>query len=121
MILLIDFGSQTTHLIARRIRELGVDCKIVAPSDVLDIIGMDSRLRGNDKGIDGIILSGGPAAVFEKQSPTIDSEIFKLGIPVLGICYGQQLMCHLLGGEVVAGHKREYGPAVVRSKIKDQR
>ena len=121
MILLIDFGSQTTHLIARRIRELGVDCKIVAPSDVLDIIGMDSRFRGNDKGIDGIILSGGPAAVFEKQSPTIDSEIFKLGIPVLGICYGQQLMCHLLGGEVVAGHKREYGPAVVRSKIKDQR
>ncbi|MCR4305853.1 MAG: glutamine-hydrolyzing GMP synthase [Candidatus Daviesbacteria bacterium] len=127
MILLIDFGSQTTHLISRRIKELGVDCKIVASADALEII-MDSRRSlprattrgGNDNKVDGIILSGGPAAVFEKESPTVDPEIFKLGIPVLGICYGQQLMCHLLGGEVIAGKKREYGPAIVSLKFKVQ-
>ncbi len=108
MILLIDFGSQTTHLIQRRIRELGAEVEIATPEVAVQKIRAEK--------IQGIILSGGPAAVFEKESPTIDPEIFKLGIPVLGICYGQQLMCHLLGGEVVAGRKREYGPAVVSSK-----
>ncbi len=106
MILLIDFGSQTTHLIFRRLRELGSDVVITIPESAMQKV---SEVKPQ-----GIILSGGPAAVFEKESPTIDPEIFKLGIPVLGICYGQQLMCHLLEGEVVAGRKREYGPAEVR-------
>ncbi|MBI2196895.1 glutamine-hydrolyzing GMP synthase [Candidatus Daviesbacteria bacterium] len=108
MILLIDFGSQTTHLIARRVRELGSEVEIATPEVAVQ------KIRAEE--IQGIILSGGPAAVFEKQSPTVNPEIFELGIPVLGICYGQQLMCHLLGGEVVAGRKREYGPAVVRQQ-----
>lgn len=113
MIILVDFGSQTTHLIARRVRELGIEIKIVNPEDSIASLQYD-------KGVDGIILSGGPAAVFEKESPTVNPEIFKLGIPVLGICYGQQLMCHILGGEVMAAKKREYGPAVVSLKSKAQ-
>lgn len=113
MILLIDFGSQTTHLISRRIRELGQEVEIVAPENALE--------KARQVNPEGIILSGGPAAVFEKESPTLDSEILKLGIPVLGICYGQQLMCHLLGGEVVAGKKREYGPALVRQQVAGKR
>ncbi len=107
MIILVDFGSQTAHLIGRRIRELGVDCKIVAPEDSI------ASLQ-NDNSIKGIIFSGGPASVYDEDSPTIDKEIFELGIPILGICYGQQLMCYLLGGEVKPGKKKEYGPAEVR-------
>src|SRR3989344_3805465 len=105
MILLIDFGSQTTHLIARRVRELGVDCKIVTPSDALD--------EARHKKPNGIILSGGPASVYEAGSTTIDPKIFELGIPILGICYGEQLIVHLLGGKVIPGKIKEYGPAIL--------
>lgn len=112
MIILVDFGSQTTHLISRRIRELGVDVVIVNPEEVMK--KMDSGFHQNDRGVDGIIFSGGPASVYEKDTPTIDPKIFELGIPILGICYGQQLMSHLLGGEVKAGFKKEYGPAELR-------
>ncbi len=112
MILLIDFGSQTAHLISRRIRELGTDVMIAVPEVEI------KRIRELNPA--GIILSGGPASVYEKGSPTIDTEIFKSGIPILGICYGEQLMCHLLGGEVRAGFKKEYGPAELSSKIKVQ-
>lgn len=103
MIILIDFGSQTTHLIARRIRELGVMVKIVNTDEAMRVIA--------DRGVDGIIFSGGPASVYAKDAPTVNKEIFKLGIPILGICYGLQLIAHLLGGKVKAGNIREFGPA----------
>ena len=105
MIILVDFGGQTAHLIGRRIRELGVDCLIVSPDEALD--------RSRDKNPKGIIFSGGPASVYEKDSPTIDEKIFNLEIPILGICYGEQLIAHLLEGEVKSGNKKEYGPAVL--------
>ncbi len=103
MIILIDFGGQTAHLISRRIREFGVDCEIVNPDGAL------SKIRISKP--QGIILSGGPASVYDEDSPTVEKEIFNLGIPVLGICYGEQLLCQLLGGKVKGGSKKEYGPA----------
>ncbi|OGE26797.1 glutamine-hydrolyzing GMP synthase [Candidatus Daviesbacteria bacterium RIFCSPHIGHO2_02_FULL_39_12] len=114
MIVLVDFGGQTAHLITRRIRELGVDCKIVTPEDALYVIA------NNDNPVRGIIFSGGPASVYEKDAPTIDKKIFDLQIPILGICYGQQLLCQLLDGEVKAGFKKEFGPAILSSKFKVQ-
>ena len=104
MILLVDFGSQTAHLIARRIRDFGVHVKIIEPEKALEIISKEKPK--------GIIFSGGPSSVYEKGAPTIAPKIFKLGIPILGICYGWQLTAHLLGGKVVQGHK-EYGPTKV--------
>jgi GMP synthase (glutamine-hydrolysing) len=103
MILIIDFGSQTTHLIGRRIRELGVSNQIVNPSDSLS-----AALKLKPK---GIILSGGPSSVYAKDGLLVDKKIFELGVPVLGICYGLQIMSHLLGGKVSPGTKKEYGPA----------
>ncbi len=104
MIILIDFGGQTAHLISRRIREFGVECLMVTPDEALD------RIKG--KNPKGIILSGGPGDVFDKVGITISPEVFELGIPVLGICYGHQLVGYLLkGGEVKAGVKKEFGPA----------
>ncbi len=108
MIILIDFGSQTAHLIARRIRELGAEVMIAVPSVQIQRI---KELKS-----EAIVFSGGPASVYEKKSPTIDKKIFKLGIPILGICYGQQLMCYILGGRVKAGYKKEFGPATVKLK-----
>jgi len=120
MIVLVDFGSQTAHLISRRIRELGIKCEIVVPDEAENRL-LDSRLRGNDGGgVNGIIFSGGPASVYEKDSPTIDKKIFELGIPILGICYGEQLIAHLLDGEVKPASKKEYGPAILESRIKNQ-
>jgi GMP synthase (glutamine-hydrolysing) len=104
-ILIIDFGSQVTQLIARRVREAGVYCEILPCTTPL------ARLR--DFGARGVILSGGPASVHEGGSPRIDAEIFGWGLPVLGICYGQQLMCELLGGRVVPSNHREFGRAEV--------
>ncbi|MEK7141778.1 MAG: glutamine-hydrolyzing GMP synthase [Patescibacteria group bacterium] len=104
MILIIDFGSQTAHLIGRRIKSYGVAVEIVIPKNALHAIQKNKP--------NGIILSGGPASVYEKEAPTIDKKIFQLGIPILGICYGWQLTAHLLGGKVVQGH-REYGPTKV--------
>ena len=123
MIILVDFGSQTAHLIARRIKELGTEVEVVDPEGAMDILdsrfrGNDRRRSGNDKGAKGIIFSGGPASVYQEDSPSIDPKIFMIGIPILGICYLQQFMFHLLGGEVKAGFKKEYGPAVLSSKLK---
>ncbi len=101
MILIIDFGSQYNQLIARRVREQQVFCRIEPPSISLEAI------RGLAP--EGIILSGGPASVTEARSPRCDPGIFELGIPVLGICYGMQFMVDALGGRVAAAHKREYG------------
>lgn len=103
MILIIDFGSQYNQLIARRVRECKVFCRILPPQTDLETI---KSLEP-----EGIILSGGPGSVYEKDSPTTDPEIFNLGIPVLGICYGFQFMVHALGGKVKKAQKREYGYA----------
>ena len=102
-ILIIDFGSQYNQLIARKIRELNVFCEIVPPT-----ISADSINRGETR---GIILSGGPASVYAKSAPACDNRLFNLGIPVLGICYGMQLMAKALGGRVERAHSREYGRA----------
>lgn len=102
-ILILDFGSQVTQLIARRVREAHVYCEVKPHSYSLEHI-KEARPKG-------IILSGGPASVNEAFSPTIDAELFELGIPILGICYGQQLMCQSLGGEVVGANEREFGRA----------
>lgn len=101
MILIIDFGSQYNQLIARRVRESHVYCRIEPP----DITA--GRVREIKP--EGIILSGGPSSVYEKKGPKIDPEILKLGIPVLGICYGMQFIVHALGGVVEKTSKREYG------------
>ncbi|HQI35931.1 MAG TPA: glutamine-hydrolyzing GMP synthase [Syntrophales bacterium] len=101
MILIIDFGSQYNQLIARRVREHHVYCQIEPPDIPLAVI--------RDMHPEGIILSGGPASIYEKNSPQVDGGIFTLGIPILGICYGLQFMVHTLGGEVIAAAKREYG------------
>ncbi len=103
MILIVDFGSQFNQLIARKIRELNVYCQIV-PYYEVDVDFIKSK-----KDIDGIILSGGPASIYEKNSPQIDKKIFSLNIPILGICYGMQLMVSLLGGKIEEAGKREYG------------
>lgn len=112
MILIIDFGSQTAHLIARRLAALGSSTKLVSPDAALD------TLTGTHP--QGIILSGGPASVYEKGTPTIDPQVFDAGVPILGICYGLQLMAKLLDGDVVAG-KKEYGPAKLRIKNHESR
>ena len=104
-IAILDFGSQYTQLIARRVRESRVYCEIV-PHD----IGAD-ELRA--RGFVGAILSGGPASVYEPGAPGVDEKILDGSIPVLGICYGMQLMARVLGGDVVAEGKREYGPATI--------
>lgn len=112
MIILIDFGSQTTHLISRRLKELGASVEIVNPEDALEKIR-----RSNPK---GIIFSGGPDDVFEENAPTIDVEVFKLGLPILGICYGHHLMGHLLKGDVKRGEEKELGPAILQLSVEAQ-
>jgi GMP synthase (glutamine-hydrolysing) len=102
-ILILDFGSQTTQLIARRVRECQVYCEIHPFNMPLDEIRAFAPK--------GIILSGGPACVLDQGSPSVAVEVLELGVPVLGICYGMQLMTHLLGGEVERSVKREYGKA----------
>lgn len=101
MIVVIDFGSQYNQLIARRVRESRVYCQIEPPN--VDIESIKSLKP------DGIILSGGPSSIYEKNSPKIDTAIFDLGVPVLGICYGMQFMIDALGGTVKKAAKREYG------------
>jgi len=108
MILVVDFGSQYNQLIARRVREARVYCQIVPPKVALDEI---SRQKP-----EGIILSGGPSSVYEKDSPSIEEQVFELGIPVLGICYGMQYMVAALGGTVKGARKREYGFAKLQVK-----
>jgi GMP synthase (glutamine-hydrolysing) len=100
-VFVLDFGSQYTQLIARKIRELGVYSEIFPFHLPL------SRIKKENPG--AIILSGGPQSVYAPESPTVDEELFRLGIPVLGICYGLQIMAHVLGGKVKPSKKREYG------------
>ena len=102
MILIVDFGSQTAHLIGRRLSDMGIQIHITTPEEASK---MAASLKPN-----GIILSGGPASVYEEGAPTLPKSFFALGVPMLGICYGWQLMAHLLGG-VVKPSRKEYGPA----------
>ena len=104
-ILILDFGSQVTQLIARRVREAGVYCEIHP-----FVMAIEAVRKFAPR---GIILSGGPASVHAGASPKIDPAIFGLGLPVFGICYGEQLICDQLGGKVVAGDTREFGRAEV--------
>ena len=104
-VLVLDFGSQFTQLIARRLRENRVYCEI-HPFDLsLDEIRRRSPI--------GIILSGGPQSVYETGGAVVPTELFSLGIPVLGICYGMQVLAHQLGGEVEGSDHREYGRAEI--------
>ena len=100
-VVVIDFGAQYSQLIARRIRECKVYCEILPHSISAEELAARKPT--------GIVLSGGPSSVYEDGAPKLDPRVFELGIPVLGICYGMQLMAHTLGGRVEPGHKREYG------------
>ena len=104
-VLIIDFGSQVTQLIARRVRESGVYCEIAPFNDAEEKIA--------EFGPRAIILSGGPASVLGEDTPRVPDRVFELGVPVLGICYGQQAMCAQLGGRVEAARHREFGRAMV--------
>ena len=106
LILILDFGGQYNQLIARRVRECNVYSEVV-PFD----ISLEKIKERNPK---GIIFTGGPASVFGEESPKCDSKIFELGIPILGICYGMQLMAYTLGGNVAHAEKREYGTTDVK-------
>ncbi len=108
MILIIDFGSQYNQLIARRVRELHVYSQIGPPDTTIEEI---KKLSPK-----GIILSGGPSSIYEKESPRTDPALFDLGIPVLGICYGMQFMVDVLGGTVKKAANREYGYALLQAK-----
>jgi GMP synthase (glutamine-hydrolysing) len=111
-ILILDFGSQVTQLIARRVREAHVYCEVHpcdVTSDWLRDYAKDGSLRG-------IILSGSHASIYEELTDKAPEAVFTLGIPVLGICYGMQAMAHQLGGKVEGGHKREFGHAAVRAR-----
>jgi GMP synthase (glutamine-hydrolysing) len=104
-ILIVDFGSQVTQLIARRVREERVYCEIV-PFQQAEAALRELKPKG-------VILSGGPASVFDKDAPLAPMAIYEAGVPVLGICYGEQAMAYQLGGTVEGGHHREFGRAEV--------
>ena len=104
-VIVLDFGGQYNQLIARRVRENNVYCEIYSYKTDLSVI--------KAKNPKGIIFTGGPNSVYLEDSPTIDPEIFSWGVPVLGICYGSQLMMHLLGGHVCRAPEREYGKTEV--------
>jgi GMP synthase (glutamine-hydrolysing) len=105
-IAILDFGSQYSHLIARRVREANVYCEIFPPSA--------TREEVDHLDLMGVILSGGPNSVYDEGAPLAPAWVFDSGVPVLGICYGMQLMAHQLGGKVEAGLTREYGHAVIQ-------
>jgi GMP synthase (glutamine-hydrolysing) len=103
-ILVLDFGSQVTQLIARRLRETGVYAEIL-PFDT------EMKADHSDFAPKGIILSGGPMSVVDEGSPRAPMAVFDMGVPIFGICYGQQTMCQQLGGKVISGDTREFGRA----------
>ena len=100
-VIVLDFGGQYNQLVARRVRECNVYCEIYSYRTDLDTIkAMNPK---------GIILTGGPNSVYEEGAPSYSHELFEMGIPVLGLCYGAQLMQHVLGGTVEKAPVREYG------------
>ena len=104
-VLVLDFGGQYNQLIARRVREQGVYCDLVPFTTSIEKIREYAPI--------GIIFTGGPNSVYEAGAPDVDAEIFALGIPVLGICYGCQLVAHKLGGKVAHAETREYGKSEI--------
>ncbi|MFA6939408.1 MAG: glutamine-hydrolyzing GMP synthase, partial [Clostridiaceae bacterium] len=112
LVLVIDFGGQYNQLIARRVRENNVYCEIIPyDTDINKIKGRNTK---------GIIFTGGPNSVYGENSPKIDKEIFYLGIPVLGICYGAQLMSHIYGGKVKSANIREYGKTEIKLNVQSK-
>jgi len=108
MIVVLDFGGQYNQLIARRVREQNVYCEILPYNTSLE------RIKSlNPK---GIIFTGGPSSVYEKDAPLVDKKLFELKIPILGICYGSQLIAYLFGGKVSTALFREYGKTVIQYK-----
>src|SRR5690348_14489337 len=105
-VLVLDFGAQYSQLIARRIRECHVYCELLSYTTPLEQIAA-RRPKG-------IVLSGGPDSVYAAGAPAIDSALFQQGVPILGICYGMQLMARQLGGEVVPGAQKEFGKTELR-------
>ena len=105
-ILLLDFGSQVTQLIARLVREAGVYCEIVPFDKAAAALAKE--------GLSAIILSGSPASLTAKDAPRPAPEVLTRGVPVLGICYGQQVMCDMLGGRAAPSDRREYGRAEIK-------
>lgn len=101
LVLVLDFGGQYNQLIARRVREAKVYCEVLPHNASLESI--------KAKNPKGIIFTGGPSIAYEKDAPTVDPQLFELGIPILGICYGAQLTAHVLGGKLEAAEQREYG------------
>jgi len=110
-IAILDFGSQTSQLIARRIREANVYCELFNYDSSPDKVLASKPI--------GFILSGGPASVYEKNAPSIPSYVLESGLPILGICYGMQILTHVLDGRVVASTQREYGPAEIETLIEN--
>lgn len=108
-VLVLDFGGQYCHLIARRVREHGVYSEIVPH----DITAEEIRRLNEKFNVKGLILSGGPASVFEPGAPRLNAEILNIGLPVLGLCYGHQLIAYIAGGKVSSARKKEYGSAYV--------
>ena len=110
-VLVVDFGSQYSRLIARRIREAHVYCEIVPHDAPWETVASLNPM--------GIILSGGPASVYEEDAPLAPNWVFECGLPILGICYGMQAMVHQLGGKVISSVKREFGHAVIHQNATD--
>ncbi|RME21547.1 MAG: GMP synthase (glutamine-hydrolyzing), partial [Deltaproteobacteria bacterium] len=117
LVLILDFGSQYTQLIARRIREQGVYCEIRpctdGPDDVAGAVDAHGAAFSLHERLRGLVLSGGPASVYDDDAPPFDPAWLDLDVPVLGICYGMQLLARAGGGEVEQATRREYGPADV--------
>ena len=111
-ILILDFGSQVTQLIARRVREANVYCEIRSFASPL------AELRAM-RGLKGIILSGGPASVYVPGAPQVDPGLFKLGVPILGICYGMQATTQAHGGRVIQAADREFGRTELTVTVDD--
>ena len=112
-ILIIDFGSQFTQLIARRIRELGVFSEIVSHKKI-------NKKLIKKQNIKGLILSGGPLNVYEKDKFNFDKNLLKIGIPILGICFGHQILSKTLGGKVKKSNHREFGLAEIKKVSNSQ-
>ena len=108
-IVVLDFGSQYSMLIARRVRELDTYCELLPFDTLFDALSA--------RDVRGIILSGGPSSVYEEGAPQAPAWVFESGLPVLGICYGMQLLAHQLGGRVAPGTEREFGPATIERSI----
>lgn len=108
MILVVDFGGQYNQLIARRVRDLNVYCEVVPYKKAVEAV--------KEKNPKGIIFTGGPNSVYEESAPKIDKEIFEMNVPILGLCYGMQIMAQTLGGDVKPAEQREFGKTALDSK-----